>query len=70
MCGKILSEEKRRSFSFPFLRNLFLKNSPFFVDQPIFFPFYALLFIPDVFDDVFDDPFVMGVGFDQIFDLL
>ena len=37
--GNILSEEKRRSFSCPFLRDLFLKNSPFFVDPPIFLRF-------------------------------
>lgn len=68
--GKIFSEEKRRSFSCPFLRDLFFEKFPIFCGSADFSPFYALLFIPDVFDDVFDDPFVMGVGFDQIFDLL
>ena len=29
-------------------------------------PYYRLLFIPNIFNDIFDDAFVMGVGFDKI----
>lgn len=53
-----------------FFAGSFFEKFPIFCGSADFSPFYALLFIPDVFDDVFDDPFVMGVGFDQIFDLL
>lgn len=53
-----------------FFAGSFFEKFPIFCGSADFSPFYALLFIPDVFDDVFDDPFVMGVSFDQIFDLL
>lgn len=62
---------KKRGDRFPVLfAGSFFEKFPIFCGSADFSPFYALLFIPDVFDDVFDDPFVMGVGFDQIFDLL